>query len=225
MRSILVPVLGVASFFLASCDIRLLNESDGGGEEESPDLVKSDNSGQAAEPDIQNKASESPSGGEVFASLDPSKCGVGSGNADVYVKNKEGSMELHSSATYKGSDGDRGGVDWVVHSPLDPVTGEKGEDRPYLFQFSSPEGGEAVIWVKTPSLGDGMTVICYYTLDGTEPAGERGKGEGSTQVSSLQWSHNFPIEGGARGDWWKSPPLPTKGVEFRYKIGAFRTVR
>jgi hypothetical protein len=227
MRFTLFSVFTAFSLLLAACDIRSLNNPK--EDPSSAEAEAAETKGGAGQDKTQSQAEENlqatgraAAGGEVFAAIDPSGCTVVPEAADIYVQQVDGYLDLRSNPSKKPiGDGDNRSVDWVTHSPLDPVIGEDGQNRPYIFQFSKA-GGEVVIWAKMPSSGPGVWVNCYYTLDGSTPAVVDGVAQGSTQIAKLNWNHNFPLGENVMGDWWKSEPIPVGNgtSEFKYKIGA-----
>lgn len=139
---------------------------------------------------------------------------------DVYTYTNDGFLDVKSVGAKEIREGDM----WAFHHPLEGVEDGGGTSLGFLQQFAVADGN-AYLWVKTPSAGPGVRVVCYYTTDGSSPSGSEGVASGTSQVADFAWSHNTPSVDGTNDDWWRLGPLnmPIERNSFSYKIGVFRT--
>jgi hypothetical protein len=222
MQTALTLILTGSLLFFVGCDLRQLDDSKGEGQadkaEDQPRLEVG-----VGDAQVEAQPVQATSQVETFAGMNTELGPKIAKDADTYVLGADGYLELEKAAG--GGVGSGEGVPWIAHSPLEPVTGQDGQAMEGVFQFSKV-GGEVYLWAKLPSTGDGVNVYCYYTVDGGTPDGGFGRGKGNTKVAKFSWVHNFPIEGGGLGDWWKSEPisLADGGGVLKYKIAATKPV-
>lgn len=164
-------------------------------------------------------------GEEKFASMDVTRNTTDCSAAETFIQNPDGSLDARLGPEGRNAKFDNNGgttAKWVYHSPLAEVRGEDGKPIQYLFQFS-PKAEGVVLWIECSKEGDGSQAFCYYTVDGSEPSGAGGVGEGTTKTAPLIWRHNAPsvVDKGVLNDWWATDPISTGGGEatFKYKIG------
>ncbi|MFZ9875166.1 MAG: hypothetical protein ACO3E8_07340, partial [Candidatus Methylacidiphilales bacterium] len=154
---------------------------------------------------------------EKFAAVDTTRCQIGSGGAETYVKTIGGSVTINNGPTGANNYGTEGGnqASWIYHDPADDVGGVSTPPK----QFDD-SGADIVIWAKSNSVGGGFKAFVYYTLDGSFPEGAGGIGRGTTRVAELNYRHNQTTD-----DWWASAniPKPAAGTTFTYKIGFHKT--
>lgn len=157
---------------------------------------------------------------EKFAAKDTTRCRIGSGGAETYIKTIGGGVTINNGPTgannYSTSNGNV--ASWVYHDPADTVGGPGGTPGVGDLQFNDT-GSDIVIWAKSNSVGTGFQMRVYYTVDGSFPEGAGGVGRGTTRVAALTFKHNQSTD-----DWWGSAtiPKPAPGTVFTYKIGAYK---
>lgn len=109
---------------------------------------------------------------------------------------------------------------WVWHDPTNTVTAS-GTNAAAQRNPLSPASGQSVdIWAKAGYQFDANTAFIYYTTDGSNPEGDFGIGQGSTQVVPAFWVAHDSVTNTI--DWWKGTiPAQPGGTQVRYKIGLF----
>ncbi|MFZ4588992.1 MAG: hypothetical protein ACOYNG_08415, partial [Terrimicrobiaceae bacterium] len=154
---------------------------------------------------------------EKFAAKDTTRCKIGSGGAETYVKTIGGNLTINNGPTAANDYGNATGTqaEFVYHDPSDNVGGIANPPK----QFDE-SGENIIIWAKSNSVGGGFRAFVYYTIDGSFPEGAGGYGRGTTRAAELNWRHNE-----AANDWWGSAniPKPAAGTQFIYKIGFYKT--
>lgn len=166
------------------------------------------------------------SGKEKFAAVKVIRNASNSKDAEAFIKNFDGSVDVKLGPEQANDHQDENGTcaAWIFHSPLEPVIRADGNPFPDTKQLSV-DGDGVYIWAKTQHRGlPGFKVAAYYRTDGKEPFGSRGQGEDRTQAAFLEYSHNSPSEADGSDDWWRVGPLPAPSGEdsFTYKIGVWR---
>ena len=160
---------------------------------------------------------------EKFAAAAKDRSTTGSPGAETYAT----TVGSGSFATVEGPDdandlGTDGGevASFLLHDPLATVGGEPDGGWPGgtpPSQYGESPGGIG-LWARPNAVGGGFRMFCYYTVDGSNPEGAGGAGDGSTQVVELNFSHNQDGD-----DWWGgSLPPQAPGTGLKYKIGIFR---
>ncbi len=145
---------------------------------------------------------------EKFAARDSAHNKIGSAGATSYTTLwGSGAWTVNESSAANDWSGAETAV-FVYHDPAG--TTDRG---------ASQNSGSA-LWAKTGDPGNINRVFLYYTADGTWPEGAGGQGKGSTRTVELSFDH---ADSGDGKDWWTCA-LPTvgAGMDFRYKVGAFR---
>lgn len=165
-------------------------------------------------------------GKEKFASVEVIRNASNSQDAEAFIKNFDGSVDVKLGPDQANDHQDEGGTcaSWIYHSPLEDVTRADGNPFPDTKQLSV-DGDGVYIWTKTQHRGlPGFKGAVYYRTDGKEPFGSRGQGEDATQVTTLEYSHNSPSGADGSDSWWRVGPLPAPQGEnsFTYKIGLWR---
>jgi hypothetical protein len=165
-------------------------------------------------------------GKEKFAAVKVSRNTSNSKDAEAFIKNYDGSVDVKLGPEQANNYDTENGTcaAWIYHAPLDPVIRADGNPFPDIKQLSV-DGDGVYIWTKTQHRGlPGFKVAAYYRTDGKEPFGSRGVGEDGSQASFLEYSHNSPSEADGSDAWWRVGPLPApQGEEsFTYKIGVWR---
>ncbi len=167
-----------------------------------------------------------PLGKEKFASIKVSRNTSNSRDAEAYIKNFDGSIDVKLGPEDSNNHSDEDGTcaSWVFHSPLQEVNRADGSVFPDAKQLSV-DGDGVYIWAKTQHRGlPGFRVAAYYRRDGKEPFGSWGVGEGESEVAFFEYSHNSPSDADGSDSWWRVGPLPLPTGEnsFTYKIGTWR---
>jgi len=171
-------------------------------------------------------AAKSEAGREKFASVKVSRNASNTKDAEAYIKNFDGSVDvkLGPEDANDHSDENKTCASWIFHSPLEGVQRADGQPFPDTKQLSI-DGDGVYLWAKTQHRNEpGFAVAVYYRLDGREPFGSRGKGEDGTQVSRFEYSHASPSDRPETDSWWRVGPLPVPEGEnsFTYKISTWK---
>lgn len=187
--------------------------------------------GQTGQLDRAGESEAAAAGGEVagkekFAAVRVIRNASNSRDAEAFIKNFDGSVDVKLGPEQANDHQDESGTcaAWIFHSPLDNVVRADGENFPDIKQFSV-DGDGVYLWAKTQHRGvPGFKTAVYYRTDGKEPFGSRGKGEDGTQSATLEYSHNSPSDQDGSDAWWRVGPLPAAQGEdsFTYKIGVWR---
>lgn len=165
-------------------------------------------------------------GKEKFAAVKVIRNASNSKDAEAFIKNFDGSVDVKLGPEQANDHLDENGTcaSWIFHSPLDQVIRADGNPFPDVKQLAV-DGDGVYLWAKTQHRGlPGFKVAAYYRTDGKEPFGSRGQAEPGTQAAFLEYSHNSPSEADGSDAWWRVGPLPSpQGEEsFTYKIGIWR---
>lgn len=193
-----------------------------------PKPPKPDNGAKPDEPAAARveKVTPAATGKEKFASVKVTRNASNAKEAEAYIKNSDGSVDLKLGPDNANNFYDEGKTcaSWIYHSPLEGVIRSDGSAFPDTKQLMVDSGG-VYLWTKTQHRGViGFHVAAYYRTDGKEPFGSRGVGEDGTQVAKFEFSHPSPSSADGEDSWWRVGPLPLpKGDDsFTYKIGIWR---
>ncbi len=165
-------------------------------------------------------------GREKFASVKVSRNASNTKDAEAFIKNFDGSVDvkLGPEDSNNHSDENKTCVSWIYHSPLDGVQRADGQAFPDTKQLTL-DGDGVYLWTKTQHRNEpGFTVAAYYRTDGKEPFGSRGKAEDGTKVALFEYSHSSPSDQPETDSWWRVGPLPVPEGEnsFTYKISVWK---
>lgn len=207
-------LVATVAVFVSGCDVRSLNQSKGGeGDDAEKTLSKTGGDKQSEE---KLSAGGGGADGERFASMLPEEKDVG----NIFTYTRDGYLDVKHTELSKSGEGS--GL-WAYHHPTEGVEDSTGESLGFLQHFTVVDEG-VYLWTRIPTSGDDMRVVCYYTVDGSDPEGVRGVPSGTTLIADFSWAHNSPNAQGGVDDWWRVGPISgvQKGIDLSYKIGVFR---
>ncbi|HXJ40581.1 MAG TPA: thrombospondin type 3 repeat-containing protein, partial [Bryobacteraceae bacterium] len=163
---------------------------------------------------------------EKFAARDISRNIIGSPGCETY----QATIGTNGFIVNNGGGANTsvGTVTWVYHDPA--ANNQLGS--PTLQFFPAPQSAAnqpITVWVKIGYTNQPQHAVLYYTTSSTTngmpyPEGSAGVGKGTTQVATLAFDSNGPVDGGGTPVWWKTtlPAMPS-GTVIRYKVGVYRT--
>ncbi len=136
-----------------------------------------------------------------------------------YTVGQSNSIVVVPGAGY-GQSIDNQTATWVYHSPTNAVTA-LGTVPPTQLNPTNPVAAQSVdVWVKVGYQFQINTCFIYYTIDGSNPEGSFGVGQGTTQVVEASFVNHDSVQSNI--DWWKGTiPGQSGNVQVRYKVALF----
>ena len=155
------------------------------------------------------------SGPEKFAAEDVIRNNVTSQGAETWHYTVGGSNTVINGGG-NGAGIQDGTVSWAWHFPGGPV-GVPGGPATQRVPLSPSAGQPVQVWVKVGYKLQANRAWIYHTVDGTNPEGSLGVGQGTTRVVAAVWMGADLAEPGV--DWWMGQiPAVEAGRQVRYKI-------
>jgi hypothetical protein len=172
----------------------------------------------------EQTAFEFRNGPEKFAADNVLSNNIVSLGAETYYYTVGGTNLVIPGAGF-GEDITNQTADWVYHDPDAPttvLTNSVWTSAPATQMVpTNPAPGQSVdIWVKVGYQFQINTCYIYYTIDGSNPEGAFGMGEGTTQVIQANWVNHDSVQENI--DWWMGTiPAQSAGTQVRYKVALF----
>jgi len=112
-------------------------------------------------------------------------------------------------------------ANWVFHDPTNIVTSMASSNPPtQRYPLYPVASSNVAVWVKVGYQLQINTCFVYYTMDGSNPEGAFGIGEGTTRAAQGNWVNHDSQQGNI--DWWQCViPPQTNGTQVRYKVALF----